>query len=81
MMEKRERKLLFERRLRRRRYLHAIVPCRVQHELLLGNVEQIEELEVTVERVQTRLATVFVANEEAFFGKDDFLWTPQPRVG
>ena len=81
MVEQREAQFLFERCLRRRRHLNAIVTCRVEHELLFGHVEEIEELEVAIDRVEPHFAAVFEGNKEAFFGKSNLLGLAQPRVG
>ncbi len=48
---------------------------------MFRNVEEIEELEVPVERVEPRLSAVLVPNEEAVFGERNLVGPPKPRVG
>ena len=81
MMQQRERELLFERGFRRRGYLDAIMTRRVEHQLLLGHVEKVEELEVAVECIEPRLAAILVTDEEAILGKRNFFGPAQPGVG
>ena len=73
MVEERERQLLFEVGLRRRRHLDAIMARRVEEQFLLGHVEQIEHLEVAIDDVEFLFAPVFETHEERFFGEDDVL--------
>ena len=80
VVEEREREFLFEIGLGRRRHLDAVVPRRIEHQLLLGNVEQIEEFEVAVEHVDLFFAPVLVPHEEPVFGEDDVLRCTHPRV-
>jgi hypothetical protein len=79
VVEERERRLLLEMRLRRRRDAHAVVPRGVHHELLLRNVEQIEQLEVAVEHVDLRFASVLAAREQRLLGEHDVLRAAHDR--
>ena len=81
VVQQRECEFFFQRSLGRRRHLDAIVAGRVEHQLLFGYVEEVEKLEVTINRVEARFAPVLVTNEETLLAKNDLLRPPQPRIG
>jgi len=57
-MQQGERELFFEMCLGGRGHFHAVVPRRVQHQFVFGDVEQIEQLEISVEDVDLFLLAV-----------------------
>ncbi len=73
MLEQRERQFLLELRLRRRHHQHAIVPRGVEHQFLFGHVEQIEEFEVAIDRIDLFFVSVFMTHKERLFGEDHVL--------
>src|SRR5262252_5312708 len=70
VVKQRERELLFEKRLRGRGHFDTLVARGIEEELLLGNIEQVEQLEEAVEQIDFAPAARRV-DDERLLGEDD----------